>query len=31
MAPIYGLGQRIGTEVSLADVLTGYLDVQYES
>jgi len=31
MAPIYGLGQRIDTEVSLADVLTGYLDVQYES
>lgn len=31
MAPIYGLGQRIDTEVSLADVLTGYLDVQYEN
>lgn len=31
MAPIYGLGQSIDTEVSLADVLTGYLDVQYES
>ncbi|MBI5284564.1 MAG: aspartate aminotransferase family protein [Chloroflexi bacterium] len=31
MAPIYGLGKAIDTEVSLADVLTGYLDVQYES
>jgi len=31
MAPIYGLGKAIETEVSLADVLTGYLDVQYEN
>ena len=31
MAPIHGLGRAIETEVSLADVLTGYLDVQYES
>ncbi len=31
MAPIYGLGKTINTEVSLGDVLTGYLDVQYES
>lgn len=31
MAPIYGLGQAIDTEVSLGDVLTGYLDVQYEN
>jgi hypothetical protein len=31
MAPIYGLGQSIDSEVSLADVLTGYLDVQYEA
>jgi len=31
MAPIYGLGRAIETEVSLGDVLTGYLDVQYEN
>ncbi len=31
MAPIYGLGRRIDTEVSLDDVLTGYLDLQYET
>ncbi len=30
MAPIYGLGQSLDTEVRLEDVLTGYLDVQFE-
>ncbi len=30
MAPIYGLGRRIESEVSISDVLTGYLDSQFK-
>ncbi len=30
MAPIYGLSQAVDTEVSIEDVLRGYLDVLYE-
>lgn len=31
MAPIYGVGKHIDTEVSLDDILVGYLDVQYDT